>query len=52
MSLLTLLSLLPSPLPRCHRPPPQVEMPIPEQFVSKISPDGKLTTTVSELYSS
>lgn len=29
-----------------------VEQPIPEQFCSKISAAGKLTTTVSELYSS
>jgi adenylyl cyclase-associated protein len=29
-----------------------VEQPIPEQFCSHITPAGKLTTTVSELYSS
>lgn len=29
-----------------------VEQPIPEQFVSKINPDGKVSTHVSELYSS
>jgi len=28
-----------------------LEMPIPEQFVSKIHADGKMTTTVSDLYS-
>jgi len=28
-----------------------VEQPIPEQFVSVIKPDGKLATSVSDLYS-
>ena len=30
--------------------PPQIEVPIPEQFVSKITADGKLLSGVSDLY--
>ena len=40
------MRLRPLPLP----PPLQIEVPIPEQFVSRITPDGKLASGVSDLY--
>ena len=39
-----------APAPPPTTTPLQIEVPIPEQFVSRITPDGKLASGVSDLY--